>query len=231
MADPFQNVSAAGAEFIATIAAGLEARAVDPSMVPIIEAYLDAIDWGDVRHAIEIGSGTGPISRMIADRAPMAQVTGVEPSAELVSHAERLRGERPNLRFETGDGAALRHAPGTFDLAVQHTVLSHVTDPGALLAEAFRILRPGGTLVVCDGDFSKASLAIASGDPMQAVAQHFVENFVTDRFLIGKLRAMSQAAGFVTRDFRAIRNGGGDNRKLHVLLEALHSRMPYSRGT
>ena len=202
MADPFQNVSAAGAEFIATIAEGLEARAADPSMVPIVAAYLDAIDSGGVRHAIEIGSGTGPIARMIADRAPRAEVTGVEPSAELVSHAERLRGERPNLRFETGDGAALRHAAGTFDLAVQHTVLSHVTDAGALLAEAFRVLRPGGTLVVCDGDFSKASLAIASYDPLHAVAQHFAENFVTDRYLTGKLRAMSQAAGFVTRDFR-----------------------------
>ena len=72
MTDPFQNVSAAGAEFIETIAQGLEARAVDPSMVPIIAAYLDAIDWSAVRHAIEIGSGTGPIARMIADRAPAA---------------------------------------------------------------------------------------------------------------------------------------------------------------
>jgi SAM-dependent methyltransferase len=202
MADPFQNVSAAGAEFIATIAEGLEARAADPSMLPIIEAYLDAIDWGGVRRAVEIGSGTGPIARMIADRAPWAQVTGVEPSAELVAHAERLRGDRPNLRFETGDGAVLRHADGSFDLAVQHTVLSHVPEPAALVAEAFRVLRPGGTLVVCDGDFSKASLALASGDPLHAVAQHFVENFVTDRFLAGKLRAMSQAAGFVTRDSR-----------------------------
>ena len=104
MADPFQNVSAAGAAFIETIAQGLEARAADPSMVPIIEAYMDGIDWGGVRRAIEIGSGTGPISRMIADRAPEAEVTGVEPSRELVAHAESLRGERPNLRFETGDG-------------------------------------------------------------------------------------------------------------------------------
>ena len=128
MADPFQNVSAAGAEFIETIAKGLEARAADPSMLPIIVAYLDLIHWGDVHHAIEIGSGTGPIARMIADRAPRAQVTGVEPSPELVSHAESLKGDRPNLSFETGDGAALRHAGGSFDLAVQHTVLSHVTD-------------------------------------------------------------------------------------------------------
>jgi arsenite methyltransferase len=202
MTDPFQNVSAAGAAFIETIAQGLEARAADPSMVPIIDAYLGAIDWSHVGRAIEIGSGTGPIARRIADRAPTAQVTGVEPSAELVAHAERLRGARPNLRFEVGDGASLRHAAGSFDLAVQHTVLSHVADPGALLAEALRVLRPGGTLVVCDGDFSKASLAVASSDPLDAVARHFTENFVTDRFLIGKLRAMTRAAGFVTRDFR-----------------------------
>ena len=73
---------------------------------------------------------------------------------------------------------------------------------GRAARRGISLLRPGGTLVVCDGDFSKASLAIASGDPMHAVAQHFAENFVTDRFLIGKLRTMSRAAGFVTRDFR-----------------------------
>ena len=64
--------------------------------------------------------------------------------------------------------ALFRTLRDSFDLAVLHTVLSHVTDPAAMLSEAFRVLRPGGTLVVCDGDFSKASLAVASGDPMQA---------------------------------------------------------------
>ena len=225
MTDPFQNVSAAGAEFIGIIAEGLEARAADLSMVPIIEAYLDAIDWGGVHRAIEIGSGTGPIARMIADRAPWAQVTGVEPSPELVAHAEKLRGDRPNLSFETGDGAALRHAGDTFDLAVQHTVLSHVPDPGALLAEAFRVLRPGGTLVVCDGDFSKASLAIAAFDPMHAVAQHFAENFVTDRFLTGKLRAMSRAAGFVTRDFRVASRLLTDSPQMSIWVRLSGDRM------
>ena len=42
-------------------------------MLPIIRAYLDAVDWGDVRHAIEIGSGTGPIARMLAVCAPGAR--------------------------------------------------------------------------------------------------------------------------------------------------------------
>jgi SAM-dependent methyltransferase len=225
MTDPFQNVSAAGAAFIDTIAENLEARAADPSMVPIIEAYLDSIDWDRVRRAIEIGSGTGPIARMIADRAPGALVTGVEPSPELVARAESLRGDRPNLSFETGDGAALRYPGDTFDLAVQHTVLSHVTDPGALLAEAFRVLRPGGTLVVCDGDFSKASLAIAPFDPMQAVARHFTENFVTDRFLTAKLRALSQAAGFVIRDFRLASRLVADSPQMSIWVKLSGDRM------
>jgi arsenite methyltransferase len=202
MADPFQNVSAAGAAFIETFAKGLEARAADPSIVPMIEAYLNDIDWRDVHRAIEIGSGTGAISRMIADRAPGAEVIGFEPSPEFVSYAENLKGDRPNLTFETGDGAALRYASATFNLAAMHTVLSHVTEPRALLAEAFRVLAPGGMLVVFDCDFSKSSLANARFDPMHTMAQHFYENYVTDQFLIGKLRRMCQEAGFVVREFR-----------------------------
>ena len=45
------------------------------------------------------------------------------------------------------------------DAIVFHTVLCHVVSSPELLAEAMRVLRPGGTLVVCDADFSKASLA------------------------------------------------------------------------
>lgn len=211
MPDPFQDVSAAGPEFIEAIAEGLEARAADPSMVPIIDAYLDQIDWSGIQNAIEIGCGTGPISRRIADRAPSAQVVGVEPSSEFVSRATSLKGNRPNLRFETGDGAHLGHSESSFDLAVLHTVLSHVIDPAALLAEAVRVLRSGGTLVICDGDFSKASLASAASDPLHALAQHFVENFVTDPFITGKLRRMTQASGFSVRDFRVASRLVSDN--------------------
>ena len=169
-------------------------------MVPIVAAYLDAIDWGGVRHAIEIGSGTGPIARMMADRAPRAEVTGVEPSAELVSHAERLRGERPNLHFETGDGAALRHAPAP-SISLSSTPCS-VTSPTRVRCSPRHFAFSVGGARRLRWRFLQGQPGDRFAPPTARRGSHFAENFVTDRFLIGKLRAMSQAAGFVTRDFR-----------------------------
>ena len=45
MPDPFQNVSAAGPEFIEVFARQLEVRAAEPAMVAIVEAYLDDLPW------------------------------------------------------------------------------------------------------------------------------------------------------------------------------------------
>ena len=167
MPDPFQNVSAAGPEFIEVFARQLEVRAAEPAMVAIVEAYLDDLPWDADSLAVEVGCGTGPTARRMAARSSHARVLGIEPSPELLTHARRLAEGIDNLTFETGDGAALPLDDGTVDAIVFHTVLCHVVAPAELLTEAMRVLRPGGTLVVCDADFSKArwqaSTSIRSG--------------------------------------------------------------------
>jgi arsenite methyltransferase len=202
MTDPFQDVSAAGQEFIDTFARQLEVRAAEPVMVGIVEAYLDDLPWQAIALAVEVGCGTGPVTRRMAARSPEARIIGIEPSPELLAHAHRLAEGIGNLTFEVGDGAALPLDDATVDAIVYHTVLCHVTDPAKLLDEAMRVLKAGGTLVVCDADFSKASLAGFHGDPLQACAELFTEHFVTDPHLVGKLRALVHQAGFATRNFR-----------------------------
>lgn len=216
MTDPFQNVSAAGPDFIEIIAQSLENRAVDPAMVPIIEAYLDEIDWTGIRRAAEVGSGTGPVTRMMAARAPDAEICGYEPSPELVERARTLAAGIGNLAFEVADGAALPVAEASLDLVVMHTVLSHVPAPESLLAEAARALAPGGTLVVCDADFSKGALGNFPGDPLQSCANVFTLNFVTDRNLVGRLRQLVAAHGFRTRSFRVANRLTTDNANLAI---------------
>lgn len=69
MSDPFANVDAASDEIIEIIANGLEARAADPSMLPVVEAYLESINVPDGAHIVDIGSGTGGCDS--ADRYPL----------------------------------------------------------------------------------------------------------------------------------------------------------------
>jgi arsenite methyltransferase len=213
MADPFQNVSGAGPEMVGIIVDALEARAIDPQMLPIIDAYIAGLDWPAGGLLLEIGAGTGGVSRRIAAHYTAGRVHGVEPSADLVAEARKRAAGLGNLSFAVGDGAALTEADDTADIALLHTVLSHVTNPSALVAEAFRVLRPGGQLVVCDADFSKLSLDSAPGDPLQACAICVRENFVTNPWLTADLRGMAARTGFEPVSFamanRLDLGGGG----------------------
>ncbi|WP_297769937.1 methyltransferase domain-containing protein [uncultured Roseovarius sp.] len=202
MPDPFQDVSSAGDEMIGQIIDALEDRADDPAMTEIIDRYFADLDWHDGGTLLEIGCGTGPVARAAARHSPGTQVIGTDPATELIEDARRRGKDIPNLAFEACDGARQHMHAASVDAVILHTVLSHVTQPQALLAEAFRVLRPGGQVVICDADFSRLSLALCPDDPMEACAIGFSRNFVTDPWLSGRLRPLLAETGFKTEIFR-----------------------------
>ncbi len=214
MTDPFADVDASSSELIGIITTALEVRAADPDMLPVIDAYLDWLDLPEGGLILDIGCGTGGVTRRIADRFGRASVLGIEPSVALTDTARGLAGDRANLEFRVGDGAALGLGDGSADIAILHTVLFHVADPASLVAEATRILRPGGTLVVCDVDFSKAALGLCQGDPLDSCARAFVAGSVTDAWLAGKLKPLAFAAGQTVAHFgtanRVVTDGMGN---------------------
>ncbi len=217
MPDPFQNLQAADPDFVAQIAKTLESRAAEPDMVAITQSYLSGLPWTDIALAVDVGCGTGPIARAMAAHANAAgqgaRTLGIEPSQELIAVAKKLGDGIQNLSFEVADGLTLPLDDGAADLLVYHTVLTHVTEPPKLLAEARRVLRPGGTIVICDADFSKASLSGGADDPLGVFAGAFVRHQVTDAYLVARLPALVRNAGFDQTRFdianRIVRDGDG----------------------
>ena len=96
------------------------------------------------------------------------RVVAVDQSPYLVEVAQRLAAEEgmsDRIRFEVGDAQHLTAPEAAFDAVIAHTVISHVPDPRAVLAEARRVVRPGGVVAIFDGDY--ASLTFGQPDPVQ----------------------------------------------------------------
>ncbi|WP_415922166.1 methyltransferase domain-containing protein [Tateyamaria sp. SN6-1] len=201
MADPFQDVDAAGAAFIKTFADAMDVRQSEPVMEQIVADYLSMLSLRDEATVIEVGAGAGAVTRRIAAHVHPAEVIGYEPSRGFVAEARTRAADTGNLRFEEADGTALPRADNSADAAILHTVLTHVTHPEALITEAVRVLKPGGSLIICDADFSKATFSSFANDPLDACARAFVGGFVTDPFIVGKLRRMIADAGLTLDHF------------------------------
>lgn len=96
----------------------------------------------------DLGCGTGQLARLLAPFA--GRVVGVDRSAEMLDLArERLAGTA-NVELRQGELEALPMKDGSLDVAVLSLVLHYVADPPRVCAEARRVLRPGGRLLILD---------------------------------------------------------------------------------
>jgi ubiquinone/menaquinone biosynthesis C-methylase UbiE len=104
--------------------------------------YLARADRPPAPRVLDLGCGTGDSVDLFRSLEPRVQWTGadIEQSAEV---AERTR---TDADFVTFDGEHLPFADASFDLVYCKQVLEHVRRPQPLLAEAARVLRPGGWL-------------------------------------------------------------------------------------
>jgi SAM-dependent methyltransferase len=94
---------------------------------------------------IEVGAGFG---RLAGEYAGYDRVVLLDSSEVHVRAANEALSGNPRFEIRLGDALALPFPDATFDVAVCVRVLHHFDDPGPLIAELGRIVRPGGVLVL-----------------------------------------------------------------------------------
>jgi len=149
-------------------------------------------DGDRVETLLDLGTGTGRILEVVGSNVTSG--VGIDFSRDMLAVArDKLeRAELHNCQVRLGDLYNLDMAAESADMAVLHHVLHFLDDPGDVIAEAGRVLRPGGSLVVID--FAPHSL-----DALRDEYAHVRLGFDTTEMAAWFERA--SLASIVVRDF------------------------------
>jgi len=106
---------------------------------------------------LDVGCGTGFLTFELAARGH--RMTGIDFAPAMLVEARRKAAERgAPVRFEQGDAEQLPFPAAGFDLVISRHLLWTLPHPEAAIDEWIRILRPGGRLVIVDGQFDATAL-------------------------------------------------------------------------
>jgi ubiquinone/menaquinone biosynthesis C-methylase UbiE len=157
------------------------------------ELFVDAFGTGDMGSVLDVACGPGIIAVALAARA--REVVAFDLTSEMLNKARQRcasAGAR-NVTFREGSATDLPFADNTFDCAATRLSLHHFENPGRVLSEIRRVLKPGGAFVVAD--------VVSSEIPAKSALQNAIETIRdpshTRMLPASEFISLLQTSGFV----------------------------------
>jgi len=144
---------------------------------------LDEFDRELGGRVLEVGAGTGTITRRLVERYPRVSVTALEPAANMARELLSFAAVHPRVEARETTLAADGVPAGSYDAVLYLNVLEHIEDDAEEVRAAAAALRPGGALLV----FGPAHEWLYSD--LDHKAGHY------RRYRVSRLRSVARRAG------------------------------------
>jgi arsenite methyltransferase len=113
--------------------------------LPITLPVLEKMHPAPADNVLDLGCGSGWLSRRVAKLVPQGRVVGMDISDEMIRIARRNSADQHNLLFVTGEVTKIPAEANFFTHAISVESAYYWPSPAAGMKEIFRVLRPGGT--------------------------------------------------------------------------------------
>jgi ubiquinone/menaquinone biosynthesis C-methylase UbiE len=202
MSDVWSSVAELESEAQTRLADVLEIRGANAGQRAMRREFLTSIPFPPRARVLEIGCGTGVLTRQLAALRDVREVVGIDSAPSLLARARELSSNLPAISYQQADARALPFEAASFDVVVFDSVLCHIPCPERALAEARRVMRAGACLAIFDGDYATTTVALGDHDPLQSCVDAMMSTSVNDRWLVRRLPMLLRAANFEIESMR-----------------------------
>jgi trans-aconitate methyltransferase len=119
----------------------------------VAHKFLSWLDIAPARTWLDVGCGTGALTRLILESYQPREIIAIDSSADFISHAQ-CSVINPSVHFKVGMAQSLDFDSNSIDISVSGLVLNFVPQPKDAILEMLRVTRPGGTIGVFLWDYA-----------------------------------------------------------------------------
>jgi ubiquinone/menaquinone biosynthesis C-methylase UbiE len=185
----------------------LEPRGQSPDEIAARSAYLDLLALKSGERVLDVGCGTGVVTRDAARRvAPDGRAVGLDASPEFLALARSLAhdaGLSGVTEFRQGNALALPFGDGEFDAVLAVTVLVHVPEGHRAIPEMVRVVRSGGRVGIFDFDGDAVLISHPDRALTRRIIAAFSDQASVDGWLVRRLPGLLRRAGLLEVGARA----------------------------